>query len=499
MEMVEAVPPSGRPDDGASMEAVLRTFKNDAEAIVLALRQDGNNLGHVQCRYVVAALLIISGYCKKQNGKPNYAAAARTAGAPKRIESVKDWVKRIETRASMLLEAQHVPQAPLPDIESLLKQFDNESTESFIDQCMAGPDWQELSDALLLNDPRYCAIGDEAARSLLERALSIARAPPSTEGPAMRESGRESPELRTPQSREAQVQQRSVGVVGRGDPPQPDQTFSVVDQNERSIFLTTTAHGIVSNPHAILEDGVPIGVDAEPIKWLDAHARVVYISFPEEGYFRSVTPAQQEELKATWRAVDGIVVDAHHHRDVVILELPRVDEPRLADGTPLLRALRFAAANTLEGKKDAVAVFGYGQSGGRQSGTNITWGNLSSIDTVRGYLRTTAPILSGHSGGPLVVAYTNSKGHPDFAAIGYSVSSIDRQLGNCLPIANVQEALRALGLPQKKLVKLPPGDVMSLSSTSAAGFDTSSEYVVVPSADSQGAPSSPVLVTLSMN
>jgi len=164
------------------------------------------------------------------------------------------------------------------------------------------------------------------------------------------------------------------------------------------------------------------------------------MSFPEAQYFdaKGVSPEKQAELQEYWRAA-GVVVDSHQ-RDLAILELPKEGEPLLPDGAPLFRALRFAAADTLEGKKNAVGLFGYGQSGYRQSGTNITWGTLSSIDTVRGFLRTSAEILPGHSGSPLVVEYTNRNGHQDFAAIAYAVSSKKGELGNCRPVAYVQEA-----------------------------------------------------------
>ena len=410
-------------------EAYLR----DAEECVRQLRARGRNLPHVQYAYVAAALAVIDGRFKFASGKSNLTSAARTFGKGTKSpgDTVRLWMGRLERLARELAAEQEAEKI----IVEVMDQLKAMPTHELLDAECQLELWESLEHALTPTEPTLRAGGsdeqDAPERLLLQRTLS------SMHATGLDAAGPESLEaVRDVHSREAQVQQKTVVTI---DPDGPDMSSGfVVLKNESDILFSASAHGVLdlqrrgANP---VTDGVSIGYDAEPIKRHDRRARIVYISFPQDGYFcsRSTAPEQRAQLEASWRNAAGVVVD-ENRRDLVLLKLSREGEPRLPNGQPLLRAIRFADARTLEGKSEAVAQFGYGQSGGpsfRQSGTNITRGTLTSVDTRRSWLRTSSEILPAHSGGPLVVEYMMGNGHKDFAAVGYAISSVAHELGNC--------------------------------------------------------------------
>lgn len=228
--------------------------------------------------------------------------------------------------------------------------------------------------------------------------------------------------LREVHTREAQLQQRSVVRVA-------NSTAYVIHVNERSVFISASARGMLDYLQCAGDDpalsGMPVSYGAQLFKLHGYRAVVKLVSFPDDGYFTRLSRAALEE---PWRKLPNVVVD-DGKRDLVILELSREDEPRLPNGKPLFRALDFAAADTLEGH--CVCMVGYSQSGPTQSGTNVTHGLLASYDTARSWLRYDGVILPGHIGAPLVVEYTDHKGHPNRAVVGYAVTPIEGELGNC--------------------------------------------------------------------
>ena len=79
---------------------VLSICANQIEYILEQHRlcsENGSKANRINKKYILAALLIKKGYCKKKNGKPNYTAAAKAAGAVlnKNLKGVKDWIQKI--------------------------------------------------------------------------------------------------------------------------------------------------------------------------------------------------------------------------------------------------------------------------------------------------------------------------------------------------------------------------------------------------------------------
>ena len=240
------------------------------------------------------------------------------------------------------------------------------------------------------------------------------------------------------QSRIARRQDACVAALGPAGQRRLAGSVFVVHKNERAIYFASCAHALVDMLLAAgidpFELGVDIGLGGDPIRWLTStRAQIRFISLPPASYFQqqrlvdaSVT---RESVLARIRSLGCIAVDGQD-LDIAILELPLSGKNGevlvVDDDIRHLRALPFANEAPVG---YAVFVLGYGQCGGTLSAAHITAGRVAGMPG-NGFLRIDAAILSGHSGGPVVIVYKDERGREAYAVVGVAIRSKTGELGD---------------------------------------------------------------------
>lgn len=423
-------------------------YLEDAKDCVRQLRARGDNLAHVEYAYVAAALAILDGHFKKRaSGAPNPTAAAAAMGKKtKHPKRVTEWIERISVLQTVLADEQLCCEEAVDEVMGILANGVNVLDDS---------EWREVVDSLDARDivdpsevgqpdsPSY-GLGDPAAElmdlgeELVYRVAShvASSAPMPAAAPAFSGTALTRPVRRNKFSR---VQDESLGAIGGVRELKLEGTFTVVyvpPDHAQPIIVKTCMHVLLhlqrTNQHPI-EDGVALGLGGRsggPVfRWLGQPARVLWVSFPPEGYFRQFP--ERIALLQPWQNDPNIIVDPRG-LDLAILELPR----SAGDALPPLRALPCVSledAALFIGKR--VWLLGYGQSGGIcEERPTLTDGTLSRIRDAgqnTDLLQVTNIMACGHSGDDAVIEYAPKL----FARIGGAFRSVTGSLGDlmCVP------------------------------------------------------------------
>ena len=222
------------------------------------------------------------------------------------------------------------------------------------------------------------------------------------------------------QSRIGRRQQQGVAAVGLRVGPSGEHrligTVFVVGKTERAVYFAGCAHVLLDMLRRGVrpfEHGVDVGLGGDPIRWLNSHARVRFVSLPPADYFSATRTTRESTLERIQSLGQTNLVVDDQHSDLCILELPLNGENGevlvVQDDVRHLRPLPFADQAPL-GRK--VFVLGYGQSGDTLSAPHITTGTVASVPA-NGFLRIDGTILSGHSGGPVVTFFKDEWGRND--------------------------------------------------------------------------------------